>query len=93
MSALHYAAANGHAAIAALLVAAGASVHAPALDGTPLGIATRRFDEQRSKGDARGAPEVVRELLWLPAVRLLWVGHLKPNVGQQHLCDRLTQCH
>ena len=67
---LHLAVATGNAYACARLVVAGAWLQVADARGiTPLGLARARWSE----GDAQ-AGEVLRELNWLPAVRLLWLG-------------------
>lgn len=76
-TALHYAVAAGHVAACTQLVAAGAWLQVADRGGaTPLMLARRRH----AQGEV-GAASLLRELRWLPSVRLLWLGYC-PSDGE-----------
>lgn len=80
---LHMAAASGNVRVCAELVAAGAWVHVEDTAAeTPLQIARMSSARRLARAD-----DVVRELCWLPCVRLLWLGQRAPPPSPPHHTD------
>ena len=82
-SALHYAVMRGNAQACRRLVSAGAWVKlADSLGSSPLSLAYAAV----RNGDA-AAGEVISELRWTPAVRILWLGQLSAPAVQHRDVD------